>query len=405
MVIFTLDLANTVAYHEGMVTRASPEDQGNYRGQVPPPIELPSRSDRQLIDKPSDLAAASRVLLASPILAIDVEFVSARSTDATSVPRLALIQIADAQRCFVVDALRINNLSALAAPFENPDIIKVFHGVGSDLRVMALRDIVVEHVIDLEAASRSIFGSRESGLQAMMQRACNIRMDKTLQRSDWTQRPLTNAMFAYAARDAEMTLTLYVWLSEHYRWALDLYEDHPDDQPLDELVTPWLLTFIQGDRTFPPDFIDEAAGSPRQDELTRDCIDALAHVQRPVWRARILRAAADLALTEIAPSILDSLHAISSEERSAAVRALGRLRAADTRTAIEALLDDPVFDVRRSAASAIEQLDLPPRVGRFARNEGGAVEISPEVLEEIPDDTPWKTMLRGLIPKDTEDAT
>ena len=107
----------------------------------------------------------------------------------------------------------------------------------------------------------------------------------------------------------------------------------------------------------------------------------------------------------MAPSALRALHAISSEERSAAVRALGRLRAADTRTAIEALLDDPVFDVRRSAASAIEQLDLPPRVGRFARNEGGAVEISPEVPEEIPDDTPWKTMLRGLIPKDTEDAT
>ena len=315
---------------------------------------------------------------------------------------MALIQIADARQCYVIDALRLSDLSPLALPFEQADVLKIFHGVGSDLRVLAMRGIDVVHTVDLEAASRSIFGSRESGLQAMLRRACNIHLDKTLQRSDWTQRPLPSAMMAYAARDAEMTLVLYLWLHEHYRWAVDVYEERPDDPPLDTLVAPWLVPYIQGERSFPPEFIDEAHKSPTPEMLARDCVDALAIIQRPIWRSRILRTAADLALPYVEPIAVQSLHAIATEERSAAARALGRLRAVQSRDELTAALSDPVSDVRRAAASAIEQLDLPPRIGRFARNEGtGAVEYTLEQEAEAPD-TPWKSQLRGFLAKDEE---
>ena len=42
----------------------------------------------------------------------------------------------------------------------------------------------------------------------MLQRAFHYRLDKSLQRTDWTRRPLPPAMVAYAARDAEMNRNL-----------------------------------------------------------------------------------------------------------------------------------------------------------------------------------------------------
>ncbi|HKD75482.1 MAG TPA: hypothetical protein VKB76_08305, partial [Ktedonobacterales bacterium] len=171
------------------MTALDAEDPGGYWGPVPPPIELPPRTERQWVDQMTDLATVARAMTESPLLAVDVEFVAARPTDAASTPRLSLIQIADAHHCYVVDALRLVDLTPLALAFEHPEVVKIFHGVGSDLRVLGLRGLQVTHTVDLEAVSRSIFGSRESGLQAMLRRACGIHLDKTLQRSDWTQRP------------------------------------------------------------------------------------------------------------------------------------------------------------------------------------------------------------------------
>jgi hypothetical protein len=379
-----------------MNIRVEEPDPGDYRGPIFPPQRPPPISERLLIERPADLVAMAQKLDESPRLAIDVEFVSAR--DAHQPPRLALIQIADGAHptCYVVDALRLMDLSPLVAPFENPASVKIFHGVGSDVRVLAARGVTVAHTLDIEAVSRTIFGSRESGLQAMLTRACGIRLDKTLQRSDWTQRPLTTAMFAYAARDAEMTLALAHWLNEHYRWAMDLYEDYPDDPQPATLVAPWLANFIQGDRTFPPDLAEEA----EQRALAQDCIAALTTLKKPTWRARVLRAAADLALMAVAPLAIESLRARTGEERAAAARALGRLRAAAAQEALTVALGDVNFDVRRAAGAALEQLALPPRVGRFARTDTPEVDVAAPDVSDV--DTPWKAQLRGFLPEDGE---
>jgi hypothetical protein len=381
-----------------MTTRKPIEDAGDYRGTTPPPNSPPPVGERHFIERPADLAAAAHALARSPLLAIDVEFVSGRPSDAHQPPRLALIQIADgvSPHCYVIDALRLVDLTPLAAPFEQPDSVKIFHGVGSDLRVLAARGLAVWHTLDIEAVSRALFGSRESGLQAMLHRACGVWLDKSLQRSDWTQRPLSTAMFAYAARDAEMTLALAHWLNEHYRWAMDLYEDDPADPTPAELVAPWLATFILGERTFPPellDAVDHGALEPAQ-----DCIAALGVLRKPTWRARVLRAAADLTLMPVATPALASLTARTGEERAAAARALGRLRATPARAALIAATADPIFDVRRAAITALEQLDLPPRIGRFGRTDVYA----PEPSADIPDDSPWKAKLRDLLPDDGE---
>ena len=369
------------------------EESGGYRGPTPPPDEAPTRSARHWIDRPVDLVAMSRLLSQAPVLAVDAEFVAARITDPTQVPRLALIQIADDQRCFVVDAQKLTDLSPLDSVMRHPAVLKIFHGVGSDLRVLRSRDLLVRHLLDLEAVSRAIFGQRESGLQAMLQRACGVRMDKTLQRSDWTQRPLPTAMYMYAARDAEMTFALYEWLRKHYLSATANYMERADDPAPEMLVAPWLAAFVQGERSFPQDLVNEMT----EEVLTHDCLAALEIISRPPWRARIFRAAADLVLQDIAPGAIQALGAWSAEERAAAARALGRLRVKSALGQLTATLDDPVHDVRKAAAVALEQLDLPPRPHRFTR----ALQAEP-IAESGPteeSDAPWKSLLRDFFDK------
>lgn len=372
------------------------QDDGEYRGYVPPPLQPSPQKKRIWIDRPADLKAVANILASSSVLAIDAEFVSARPVDGTSTPRLALIQISDGRECFVIDAIRLNDLMPLSESFDNPDILKIFHGIGSDLRVLAARNLQVQHIIDLEATSRSIFGARESGLQTMVQRACHIHLDKTLQRSDWTQRPLPSGMIAYAARDAEMTYMLYLWLREYYPWAIALYEDYPDDPSLAELVAPWLLHYLQGDRGTSPE-LTVTVDALTDAELCQSCRDALCSLERPIHRARIYRTIADLMLTEMATEVYSGLRALTTEERSGAARAIGRLHMTEYSADLQAMLDDPVFDVRKSAVAALEFLQQPPRpVRRRASTE--QIEQPAEEVESI--DTSWKARLRDLLPND-----
>ncbi|HLJ35229.1 MAG TPA: ribonuclease D, partial [Ktedonobacteraceae bacterium] len=220
--------------------------QQGYLGNSPPPDTPPGKGKRAWVDRPEQLLHAVSVLAQASVVAVDAEFTQVRSRmqvdTATISQRLALLQLAVEEECFVVDALRLHDLSPLKAVVENPAIVILLHGAGADLRVMADRDLNVLHYYDLEAASRSIFGQHESSLAAMLQRALHVHLDKSLQRTDWSRRPLPPAMVAYAARDAEMTLALYRWLAKHYSWALQLHDYTSTFEP----VASWIEPFLRG---------------------------------------------------------------------------------------------------------------------------------------------------------------
>lgn len=335
-----------------------PEDakiQGGYLGATPPPGQLPPRGQRVWIDHPEQLRKAIESLVQAPIIAIDAEFTQARShaqSEATG-PRLALLQLAIEGECYVVDALRLRDLELLKTVVDDPVHAVLLHGAGADLRVMAERGLKVAHYFDLEATSRSIFGQHESSLAAMLQRAFNVHLDKSLQRTDWTRRPLPPAMVAYAARDAEMTLALYYWLKEHFAWALHLHES----TNLQEPVADWIEPFLHGSMPFPADVVVTEAmkqGTVRdQEQVYIDCREALQTLSHPMRKSRLLRLITDLSLVKLIPEISPLLQAPTADERAAAARALSRLNIEETRELIMPLLQDPVQDVRKAAQTAV----------------------------------------------------
>jgi 3'-5' exonuclease len=377
-------------------TETNEHDTRGYLGESAPPKTAPSWKRRLYIDRPADLAALATDLASARVLAIDAEFsqVYVRGPDDPA-HRLALLQLAidnDARVSYVVDSLRLADLSPLQPALENPGILKLFHGIGSDARVLATRGLIARHTLDLEAVSRSIFGQRESGLQAMLLRACNIRLDKSLQRADWSRRPLTPAMVAYAARDAEMTLALYDWLDVNYAWAVALHETPADEPPL--AVAAWIAPYLDGARPRPAFYALAEAGIVNDIAAQeRDLREALVAVRHPIQRARVMRLITDLELAGLAPDLDPYLSAQASEERAGAARAAGRLRARGSATRIQPLLDDPVQDVRQAARLALENLAAAP-VARIARSTRSSTTGSVRWTSE-PAHTPRATAPEG----------
>jgi hypothetical protein len=335
-----------------------PRESG-YLGASAPPISVPVGKQRKYIDRPADLVALCHDLMSVKVLALDAEF----SQSPTRLPdqpshKLSVLQLAvdDVERAsYVVDAQRITDLRPLQAPLQNAAILKLFHSMGSDARVLSTRGLVAANTVDLEAVSRSLFGQRESGLRSMLLRSCNVWLDKSFQRADWSQRPLSPGMLAYAAQDAEMTLMLYHWLEEHYGWAVQLHHI-PAGEAL-PAVADWILPYLEGSRS------RHLADLPGQDGLSIDISleeqslrQALALVHHPPQRARVIRLIADLELRRLAPDLYPYLSSPASEERQSAARGIGRLHDKSAIDLIRPLLADPVQDVRQAATLALEQL-------------------------------------------------
>lgn len=337
--------------------RGTADIEAGYRGSSAPPVVAPAWRNRLYIDRPADLHELARTLSKASVLAIDAEFVQLRVRNVGDPShRLSLLQFAiddDYRTSWVIDALRLYDLSPLRESLESPQILKLFHGISADARMLATRGLAARHFVDLEAASRSIFGQSESGLQAMLQRACGVRLDKSFQRADWSRRPLTMAMISYAARDAQMTYVLYGWLRDNYRWALDLHEV-ASEESLPQ-VADWLRPFLESSRGRSVELaVAEAGLSGKTQTVTRDLRAALATVRHPSQRTRLFRIVGELGLKGMADDLRPYLTSPAAEERASAARALGRLHDVDARTTLQSLAHDPVEDVRQAAHHALE---------------------------------------------------
>lgn len=382
-----------------------------YLGTTPPVGKLPARGERFWVDRPEQLLNAVNVLKKARVVAVDAEFtqVRARAQNAEKpvpmVPRLSLLQLAIDQICYVVDALRLHNLAPLATVLGNPQIAVLLHGAGGDLRVMAERGLQVVRYYDLEATCRSIFGQRESSLATMLQRAFGFSLDKTLQRTDWTRRPLPPAMIAYAARDAEVTLALYYWLDRHYHAVL---QAHQTSEWMEESVPVWIEPFLKGNSPLSPEVaVAEAkkCGLIQSRSLVLvDCRTALSEVHHPMRRSRLLRLITDLGLTQLVPDILPLLEASTADERAGSARALGRLGVDSAIEAITPLLQDPVQDVRKAAQTAIRNLtekETPKQRAVAIKDVDGSrrwvIDHEQDDAGASDDDTSWQSRLRSIM--------
>lgn len=123
--------------------------------------------------------------------------------------KVCLAQVSTREQSWLIDPLALPSLSPLAAPLADPEIVVVMHGSDYDIRSLH-RDFGIEvtNLFDTMIAARFL-GIAEFGLAALLRARFGIELDKKYQKADWSKRPLSREMCAYAVADTSDLLPLY----------------------------------------------------------------------------------------------------------------------------------------------------------------------------------------------------
>jgi ribonuclease D len=163
----------------------------------------------EIITKAERLSEVAAILCRQTELAVDLEMDSLHHYQ----EKVCLIQVSTRSESWLIDPLALKDLSPLAAPLGDPRIRIVMHGADYDIRSLH-RDfgIEVDNLFDTMLASRFL-GIKEFGLAALLKARFGIELNKKYQKADWSKRPLSPEMSAYAAADTSDLLALYDQLS------------------------------------------------------------------------------------------------------------------------------------------------------------------------------------------------
>jgi ribonuclease D len=174
-----------------------------------------------------DAAGVARVaaaLTAAPLCAFDLEFVSAERL----IPGLCLVQVSwlphlswDAPREAIVaavpelailDAQAVDVGPVIAALAAHGAVIA--HAPRQDLGLLATRfGVAMPHVVDLQLMAAFAGIGDQVGLGTLAKELLGVTLDKDLQWTDWSRRPLSAAHLRYAAADVRYLPALHAHLT------------------------------------------------------------------------------------------------------------------------------------------------------------------------------------------------
>lgn len=151
------------------------------------------------------LAEVAALLGRQSEIAVDLEMDSLHHYQ----EKVCLLQVSTRSENWLIDPLACRDLSALAGPLGDPSILVVMHGADYDIRSLH-RDFGIEvtSLFDTMIAARFL-GITEFGLAALLKARFGIELDKKYQKADWSKRPLSPEMSAYAMADTSDLLPLY----------------------------------------------------------------------------------------------------------------------------------------------------------------------------------------------------
>ena len=157
-----------------------------------------------LVQDASGLAKLVRALERVDEFAVDTEADSFYSYQ----EKVCLIQVTAGAEDYLIDPLADVDLGPLGEPLADPRKIKVFHDGEYDVLILK-RDFGFSFggLFDTRVAAAAL-GSEAPGLASVLEHRFGVKLDKSLQRSDWSARPLSQKQIAYARLDTHYLLAL-----------------------------------------------------------------------------------------------------------------------------------------------------------------------------------------------------
>ena len=132
------------------------------------------------MDSAAGLSRLVELLATENVIALDVE-------TALDFSSLCLLQIGTPTRMWIIDALRVSDLTPLATVLGSREIIKVIHNARFERRILAKQGLEIVAVFDTLDASRQHHGRDAFGghsLGAVVARELQLQLDKTVQTSN-----------------------------------------------------------------------------------------------------------------------------------------------------------------------------------------------------------------------------
>ncbi|UCH22054.1 MAG: HRDC domain-containing protein [Deltaproteobacteria bacterium] len=209
----------------------------------------------QIINTKSALKDIANVFLRWSMIGVDLEADSMYHFR----EKVCLLQMATKRINVIIDPLQISDLSMLKPIFANHRVKKVFHGADYDVRSL-YRDFKIEinNLFDTQLAAMFL-GLKETGLEAVIKERFNVTLEKKYQRKDWSRRPLTLEMLAYAANDVSYLIPLAENFENELRkkgrlqWVREECDCLSKVRPVQNNLNPLFLNFKGSGRLAPRD--------------------------------------------------------------------------------------------------------------------------------------------------------
>ena len=327
------------------------------------------------------------------------------------VDRIYLLQLSTRDRSAILDPLPIGTPEGLGRLLESPDVEVVFHDADYDLRLLR-QDYGwrVNNIFDTRVAAQ-LLGLKAFGLAALLERYFGVKLDKKHQRADWSMRPLTRDMLAYAAQDTAYLLELRDRLKEELEragrmaWAREEFERLEDTQWAPEDASQSFLK-LKGARDL----------TRRELAILRELVPWRDQVAAAQDRAtfRVIGNEQLLAIARQQPQSTEALLAIKGVPRGL-VESRGTELLAAIRRGIDCAESqlprfpkaprwdrDPDFDTRVSALktvrdAAAQRLDMDPGVLCSRDRLEAVARKNPQSLAELDEVTELRRWQRAVL--------
>ena len=144
-------------------------------------------------------------------IAIDTEF---KRTN-TYFPILCLIQIASDEFLEIIDPLSINNFQPLINLLKNHKITWIFHSARQDLELIFNEfGLLPKKIFDTQIAANFLDFDYQISYQSIIEKICNVSLEKKYTRIDWSKRPIPSGAIEYAVDDVRYLIELKDFLEK-----------------------------------------------------------------------------------------------------------------------------------------------------------------------------------------------
>jgi len=138
--------------------------------------------------------------------------------------RVCFIQISNPRANYIIDPIRLENISELGTLFSDPKTEKIFHGADYDIGLLK-RDFGFNfsNLFDTMTAAQYL-NLEKLGMADLVEQCFGIHLEKKFTKCNWAQRPVSLDRMVYLCLDTQYLIGLRDWLFKQLK-EKDLVEE------------------------------------------------------------------------------------------------------------------------------------------------------------------------------------